>query len=520
MKEEINIPQIKLVDDDFEVEFNIGFHDEFFSDKLENLTIEKEIEKGISDVNKSIEINDNKIAELNEEIGRLTNNADGLDYTIAVSSGIIASLIDVFWVGEFNLERGRKWSDEKINNIVVKIAQKQGYKGDSLEDSITFLEKKFPLASDSNTADFGGGLQHHLRDFAHHPSIFGLFFSMLTQFTGKAYGTKTNGSFMIVDVKNKKLIGEDLPQKILFGTVFWFFHLVSDMAGSSNSPGAGTGIPGPLLSFAKLLSSLPIFKNTQTGDNKFSLLISKLFNGTLLAKRDENGKIIPETVKRFDFRAEIGVVYELGRQAVPVIINECVVRSFYFLRRFTKEIKTNNISKLSELNQINWKNTLPFNNRTIARMLTIATGTFTLIDLGDAAIRGAIKSGGNMAVFTKEFILRVNFVGVGRFVIAVGVDVTMGVQKEKRRNERIFLMSQQLHLMNARIFYFQANTWKSAENTLKSIEEVKVLVENTFNITIKTWKQNKKSIDNIGNYVTNATKYNPNLDNDILDILN
>lgn len=459
------------------------------------------------------------IVELNKEIERLTNHADGLDYTIAVSSGVITGLIDVFWVGEFNFERGKKWSDEKINNFVIKIAKNRGYKGDNLEGSISFLEKEYPLASDSNTPDFGGGLQHHLRDFAHHPSIFGLFFSLLTQFTGKAYGTNTVGSFMIIDVKNKTFIGKDFPQKILFGTVFWFFHMVSDIAGSSSYPGTGTGLPGPLLSFAKLLSALPFFKNKETGSNALSLWVSKLFNGTLLAERDSSGKIIKESVNRFDFRAELGVIYELGRQAVPVIINECIVRGFYFIRRFIDEIKTNNVKSLKELNRINWKNTLPFKNRTIARMLTISTGTFTLIDLGDAAIRGAVKSGGNLGLFAKEFILRVNFIGVGRFVLAVGVDVSMGIKREKRRNERIAIMSQQLHLMNVKIFYFQANMWKAAETTYQSIEEVKQIMEKTALFAVETWEENRKSINNIGKSVEGVKKYNPEVINNISEIL-
>lgn len=54
---------------------------------------------------------------------------------------------------------------------------------------MAFLEKMFPIPSDGNTPDFGGGLQHHLRDFAHHPTMVGLMFSLLTQFTEKSYGT-------------------------------------------------------------------------------------------------------------------------------------------------------------------------------------------------------------------------------------------------------------------------------------------------------------------------------------------
>ena len=47
---------------------------------------------------------------------------------------------------------------------------------DDLKKCVKFLEEKFPIPADGNTPDFGGGLQHHLRDFAHHPTIVGLFF--------------------------------------------------------------------------------------------------------------------------------------------------------------------------------------------------------------------------------------------------------------------------------------------------------------------------------------------------------
>ena len=45
----------------------------------------------------------------------------------------------------------------------------------------------------------------------------------------------------------------------------------------------GTGIPGPILSIAKEISVLPFFKNLKMNDMSMSELLSKLFNGTLLA---------------------------------------------------------------------------------------------------------------------------------------------------------------------------------------------------------------------------------------------
>lgn len=505
--ETIHYPALKITKDDFEVELELVGG--ICSDKAE-----------LVEINKALQSNSEEIEKLSSEIDRLTNSADKIDYIVAVASGIIAGVIDSVWVGEFNLNRGKEWSNKEVNNFVVKTAQSQGYQGDGLEGAIGHLEQKFPLASDSNTPDFGGGLQHHLRDFVHHPTVIGLLFSMLTQFTGKAYGTGTDGSFKIVEINDKTYIGKSLPEKFLFGTVFWFFHMVSDMAGSSSSPGAGTGLPGPIISLAKELSSLPFFKNLTIGDNSLSVWISKLFNGTLFAKKDSDGMLIKESVQGFDFRSELGVISELSRQALPVILNECIVRGFYFIRRITFEIKKNHIRRVGDLKQIDWKSTLPFNNRTIARMLTISTGTFTLIDLGDAAIQAGIKSGGESATFVTQFLLRVNFVGVGRFAIAVTTDISMGVKREKIRNERIVLMSQQLHLMNAKVFYLQADMWESAESTVKSIEEAKTMMESTAKIAFEAWKTNRVLMDRIvGTYVDGVKIKNPDLFNNMIEIL-
>ena len=497
-----NITPIKIIDEDFEVEFDYEINDD------------------LEEINYLLETNGLKIEELNFEIETLTNNADRLDYIISVVSGIIAGIVDSLWVGKFSLTRGQDWGKQKTNNFVKSIAQSQGYKGDDLEGSIRHLEQKFPLSSDSNTSDFGGGYNHHLRDFSHHPTIIGLIFSMLTQFSGKAYGTDTNGLFKIEEINNKTFIGSSLPEKFMYGTIFWFFHMVSDIAGSSSNPGAGTGLPGPLLSFAKKISAIPFFNNIKIGDKGLSVWISKLFNGTFYAEKDSNGKLIKESVTRFDFRAELGVVHELGRQAVPVILNECIVRGFYFIRRFIDEINVKEINNFKDLSRIEWKKTLPFKNRTIVRMLTIATGTFIMIDLADAAIRGAINSKGNQAVFAKEFLLRVNFVGIGRFVIAVGTDIVMGIKRENKRNERIVLMSQQLHLMNAKVYYLQANMWKAAESTAKTIDEAKVMMEETAIIAIESWSANRISMNNIGIHIDGVNKHNSNTIKDIENILN
>lgn len=364
---------------------------------------------------------DKAILDLGKEFDILNSKADALDYFVAAASGLVCSAIDILWVGEFDLSRGREFASEKVEKLVQKTANNLGCKDGDIKSCVKFLEEKFPIPADGNTPDFGGGLQHHLRDFAHHPTIVGLVFSILTQFTEKSYGTDTAGRFIIVDVpeKSKIFIGEDTVTKLINGTIIWFFHLVSDIAGSSSTAGlsGGTGIPGPLVSLAKEMSALPVFRDVTIGDNSLSVFLSKLFNGTLLADHDESGKIIKDSVLKMDFRGELGCVAELGKQALPVIANECIVRVFYFLRRFAVEVKQNKVKKLNDFDKISWKNVAPINSPTITRMLTVATGVFTTVDIAEAVI-------------TQKYWVSINFIGVIRFAVAVRGELAWSLKRQ------------------------------------------------------------------------------------------
>lgn len=366
---------------------------------------------------------DKIIFDLDEEIDLLSSQADKLDYLIAIASGLTCALLDILWVGEFDLNQGREIASDKVDSFVKKIAEiVEGKKFENLNDAVKSLEKRFPIPSDGNTPDFGGGLQHHLRDFAHHPTLVGLACSILTQFTEKSYGTNEIGLFKVVDIpeKSKLAIGKTIPEKIFFGTITWFFHLVSDIAGSSGTAGisGGTGIPGPILFLAKEISVIPLFKNLNVDDMSVNKFISKLFNGTLFMQRDDAGNIIKESIIKFDFRGELGLLLELGKQAIPVIANECMVRSFYFIRRLAIAMKENNIRTINDMKKIDWKVVKPSNNPTINRMLTISTGVFSAIDIGEA-------------ILTKKDFLAVNLVGIGRFAIAIYSDVSWGLKARK-----------------------------------------------------------------------------------------
>jgi len=237
-------------DDNFQVEYEIIPP---FDVSLETDPRQSAIIKAKNQIENRLHVNSDEIKELNKEIERLTNHADGIDYMVAVGSGITAGVVDSFWVGEFSFSRGKAWSNKKVNDFVMKAAKKQGYNGKRLDGAIKHLEDKFKIPSDNIWKGKNIGItpkSHHIDDLAHHPSLLGLFFSILTQFTKEGYFSNNEGTFLpiSIDPNGDGLIGHDIKSKIFSGTVNWFYHLVSDMSGSNKTAGVGMGIPGPILS--------------------------------------------------------------------------------------------------------------------------------------------------------------------------------------------------------------------------------------------------------------------------------
>ena len=390
----------------------------------------------------SIDRLNTELARVNQELEHYTNHADKADYALAVTSGVLAGLVDSLFVGEFSLEYANQWGNQQAEKLVLKVAKYQGYGGTDLGQAIKHLEYQFPIAADKATAAFGGGLQHHLRDFSHHPTPVGLVCSILTQFTGNVYGTDVAGAFQCVPLNKDglNLVGKSFPEKIMFGAVNWFFHMVSDVAGSSGTVmrgSFGTGLPGPLASLLKEFSSTRLFKKQDAkGCKEFSVYISKLFNGTLLGERDANGNLIP---LKFDLRTEMGVAMQVGKQTIPVIINECIVRSFFLLHRLLQELSRDDIQDWSDVHKINWKAIIPFRNRTVDRMLTIASMTFTVADTADAAIHAAIESGGNWVLFSGRFVTRFNYVGAGRAALSIVREVSNEKKEAQLIHEKMIL---------------------------------------------------------------------------------
>lgn len=186
-----------------------------------------------------------------------------------------------------------------------------------------------------------------------------------------------------------------MPAKIFCGFANWLGHLISDVSGSKSSAAnknRGTGIPSPLW----------------TWSNDIVAIKSKLGLSVTDTDKAMNELALNIFEQGYDTRFQTA-------QAIPVFINELLVRLLYAVRRLFKYFAET--PKTEQSFKLMWKKCEPFSNPTVKRMLTVAHGTFCLVDVGDAVGRAFVSGGGTFNAV--EFVLRLNIVGVGRFTISL-----------------------------------------------------------------------------------------------------
>lgn len=176
--------------------------------------------------------------------------------------------------------------------------------------------------------------------------------------------------------------------------------------------------------------------------------------------------------------------------------------------------------------EINWKNVIPLNNRTIVRMMTIASGTFTAVDLLDATVESCVKGGAPIVggipnpKFFKEFILHINFVGIGRFAIAVGTDVGMGIKRQSLIKERMQYKAESNMLHVSKIYYLQEDMWIEATDTEKAVDDMCQTAEKSMIYFVESWNDISDNLEKIQNVnIDQVNEKNPGLVNDLKDIL-
>ncbi len=349
--------------------------------------------------------------QIREDYKMASPNCDKYDYLIAAFCGTAAGLIDSFFVGMPGDSKLGNWTDQQVDNIVVKFAKtvwrsdknrgaQLKTEPDGIAKAIGFLERRFKVnydaryAADLNMGDATLNMRpsdHHLKSLGHSPDIIGLFFSILDQFTGKASFISEGKIIRLEPIEGTtqfELRGGNFLAKLYAGFANWLGHLMSDIAGSSGTRGhmdgrRGAGIPIPFYSLFQLCDFGSISVN---GGNKTIAEFST-------------------SVFESGYDARFGVT-----MAIPVAFNELAIRLLWSIK-----------SKF--YHQRTLKESLPVGNKPeLRRMLVVGHGVLCLVDGVDAKLR----SKGDFLLFA----MRINLVAWSRFAFSALLEVR-SMYKEK-----------------------------------------------------------------------------------------
>lgn len=312
-----------------------------------------------------------------DSVKKLKPECDKLDYVLAACSGALCGLIDIFLVGKPGESILGDITDKWFSNRTVDFAKLCGWNGEGEASALRFLENKFKVPYDQRgCGDAGSSVfdlnpsNHHFKSLGHNPTICGLFFSILDQFQNTSHFV-SGGQLISLEnaASDFKLRGNDVAGKFFCGFVNWFGHLMSDVSGSSNSAGRGMGIPSPFWAWTNDIIAIK---------NSLGIKVSKF---------DETVNELAMSIYNQGFDARFQAA-----QAIPVFINEMIVRIVYAVRRLIKYFATTQKEERSF--GLMWRTCEPFSNATVKRMLTVAHGTFCALDIGDATVRSVIAGHG------------------------------------------------------------------------------------------------------------------------------
>lgn len=454
----IKKPVLKFNDDDLDLNFECDITNENSSFSA--------MDQQINDMKRDIE-------EYDKDIYRLTSHATLLDYSLSVASGTLAGFLDIIFTKNLDLSS----PGSLINGFATELS---GEPISSTKEAINVLNNGLNASSSINNLCL-----------ASQASLMGLVFSIIGALAGSKILYTKNDEVKVEHVK--PVIDASLFSGVFYGTIVWICHLISSKASlESNIP---TGLKN--LVFDATNSGLKV-----KGNDLYQAINNNIDSSSLNAI--SNG---------------LNTLKLLGSQALVVGINEAVVRAVFFVREFFKEVKQKNIKSFKELGKVDFKKTVPFNNRTVARMISVSLATMMAIDICDASIEAAMKSDGNKALFASNLAIRINFVGVGRIILAVSTELYMAKSLKKKRSERISLVSDYITLLGRKIYCIQDDVWKECHKAAEVIESVKKVMTDTILMASSELDKTKESLENIGTSADDAFKKNENLKKDIKDIL-
>lgn len=334
-------------------------------------------------------------------------------YISAAASGFLTGFMDAIGVTDsFLVECASQIDKNKwLQEAIIRTAKLCGFKKNNYSEAVRFIYKH---------------AEHFLRDsviaeLSHTPSISGLVFSIIGQFTGEEYYFNSTGMLNMKKIPNHYTVGRNDAEKIVYGLLYWMFHMTVEYS-RKKYENLFEGIPRELRDIIEVLGNLPMMSTFPRTEEE----LETLFSGFLRKAFEETNILNNENNKETFDLLKIIISHDNVQksQIKSVLLNECLTRGIYAAIAFCRLVNREKPRSIYDLQTLDISEVLPINNRVVTRMCLISSGVFVFANVTGALLKALAGKKVGRRFFALSFIANLNFPGIGRFIYAIAQDCT------------------------------------------------------------------------------------------------
>ncbi len=340
-----------------------------------------------------------------------------LYYGIALASGLLTGLLSNHISSKTIDEAKAAVSGEKkdlkaLRRVIVTAAKLCGCKDKDFKKAVNFLLTNKSISAirhmpvELENAEFG--------ELSGQPTVAGLVFSILTQYSGMYYYLDKSGEIKTHKVSRGFVRGKDDDEKMALAVMYWFFYVCAGYMTMGKEAFEELAIPDGLKKVVTRISHGLIENKMIPGNYKEAEME---FESWLAAMQ--------ELSRSADADKEVFTVLKnkmgsISNQLFPVLINEGLVRGSYTLCKLANEIENSDIKSMEDIFAIDLKEIVPYDNRIVSNMCLIASSTFVAANIGPAVVKIVIAKlkKKDAAEAVDNLVTVLNIAGIGRVVIA------------------------------------------------------------------------------------------------------
>lgn len=360
-------------------------------------------------------------------------------YLVAAMIGLMTGGFSELGLDVKMLEKIDEWDPKEIKEMVVKVAKLAGCKDKKYKAACAFLkqgavqqiQREVPV----NLAAFG---REFMAELANHPSLAGLAFSIASQFSKKKYTIEEDGTIKKTKVPKYYVIGKNVEEKIFFGMFYWLFGLAFCNWASKRMILEELKAPKAILEIIKQFCNSKWVELVLVTDNPEEWISNWLKVAFLENNTKSKLAEVDEVIKDFDLEeAIVGILKSEYAHFTMVLLNECLLRGFYFIRKVILEVQRLDISAPEQILELDYSALLPTNNRVVTRMSLIASGVYLGVNVATTTVKLIDSARTGDHNYAEVLLTGINIAGVGYFAYACVADKDNIVSDVKVSLERV-----------------------------------------------------------------------------------